>query len=168
MKYEELRSVALPLIESGGLINLSREELSALAGFPAGSFAHVTGMSFSAFVEMLRLDGHTGPSVLVAPFRTSNQELRKAQIVKAGLDVAQEVGFANLSRVEISKRAGVSITILSRYFVNLANLADQVMALAIERCALDVIAEGLASQHPRAVGMPRELKEAAVDYILSR
>lgn len=160
----DVKETAVRLAQEHGLINLTREMLAAECGFPVDSFQHNAGMTFSDMVVILEDEGHFGTANGVSRQR-ANPRLRKQQILEAAVAVAINVGYRNIGRTDVAEAAGVSQALISAYFGNLASLRDKVMAFAIEREVLEIVAQGLAGADPAARVAPQELKQKAAEFL---
>ena len=160
-----LRQAALNLIESEGLINVTRARLCELAGIPSGSFANVAGVGFTEFVERLMAEGHVGP--LDSPaIRRAHPVLRRAQLIAAATRIAEDKGFMSVGRAEVAKRCGVSVALVAKYIAcSTEDLSTEIMAHAVERGIAAVVAQGLAVRHPLATAAPEEIKAQAARHL---
>ena len=114
-----VKQIAIRLIKKDGLINLTRVGLCAQANIPDGSFVYVMGETFGTFADSLR--SYDLPRVNVSKKRRTSKKLRRDHILKVAksLDLAHSGKF---TRAEIAKRAGVSESLISRYFSTMKQL----------------------------------------------
>jgi len=159
-----VKAAAVRLANEVGLINLTRDMLALDCGFPADSFQHYTGVTFSALVEALEREGHTGPVTTVQRART-NPRLRKQQVLGAACAIAREIGYQNLGRPDVAEAAGVSQATVSHYFGTLDNLKALVMDYAVRHEMVEIVAQGLGSANEIAKDAPDDLKNRALDYL---
>lgn len=87
---------------------------------------------------------------------------RNRQILEAAIALAGERGFRQFSRRDVADRARVADGSVNNAFGTMPALHDAVMAAAIERKLLDIIAGGLAMAHPMARAAPQDLKDSAL------
>lgn len=85
---------------------------------------------------------------------------RKLELLALGLALAEKEGIQNVSRAKLAERSGMSEALLSYYWTATGFRAD-LLAAAILRENLTVIAQGLALRHPIALGAPLALRQAA-------
>jgi AcrR family transcriptional regulator len=90
------------------------------------------------------------------------------RIVEAAIQLAVERGYLNVSRDEITTRAGVSCGLVNYYFATVEGLWYVVMDEAIKREIPSIIADGLSAGNLVALGAPEALKNKAVRYLTSR
>ena len=69
---QTVRTIAINLARTDGLINLTRVGLCAAAGIPDGSFRHVTGQTINEFIDVIRPLRTYRPSRSVNSGRTRN------------------------------------------------------------------------------------------------
>lgn len=74
-------------------------------------------------------------------------------------------GFAKLTRNGVADRAGVAFGSVNNAYGTMDALRDAVMATALERNLLDIIAQGLAVGHPVARSASAATKEAALQRL---
>jgi len=86
---------------------------------------------------------------------------RKAQIVAAGLHLAQKHGWERVTREMVVRRLQISHSLVTRYFTAEA-FRDAMMTGAVEARDLRVVGQGLAAEHPIALAAPRRLRWAAL------
>ncbi len=164
MNRKEVKNIAIQMVKEIGLINLSRGDLCTRADIPDGSFRHIMGTSFAAFVAELSAEGVVSATVPVSKSRTS-PALRTDSILNAAVELAREVGYRHITRDAIAGRAGVSMGLVSRYFGTMAQLKKEVMRRAVKQQILEIIAQGLANNDDHAQKAPKGLKQQAVKLI---
>lgn len=92
---------------------------------------------------------------------------RDAALLDAALALAAASDYRSVTRAAVAERAGVSPGTVSNWAGDMGGLRAKVMHAAVERGALDVIAQGLAARDPIALGASVELRGAAAAQILS-
>lgn len=88
-----------------------------------------------------------------------------AQILDAAVAIASEHGWRSITRDRVAERAFVAQGSVNAHFGTIDALRDAVMQAAVERGLLDIVAAGLAEQHPAARAAPPEVKRAALDIL---
>lgn len=131
MTPEQIKKTAVKMAKERGLENISRNTLCARAGIPAGSFSHVMGRTFKAFIRELIDEGHGNVAGGKLEKRRIAPELRKDHIVATGLQLAEE--GLKLTRADVADRAGVSAGTVSKYFNTMPQLRRAVVRLAKQR-----------------------------------
>lgn len=87
---------------------------------------------------------------------------RNAAILEAAVALATERGFRKFNRNDVAARAGVAAGSVNNAFTTMDALHDAVMAQAVQRERLDIVAAGLAERHPTACAAPPALKDSAL------
>lgn len=161
MERNEVKQLAVKMVDEAGLINLSRADLCARAGIPDGSFLHIMGCTFAEFTEELKAEG-VSETVFPVKKKRANPALRKEHILNAAVSLAKDVGYQRITRDGIAERAGVSMGLVSSYFGTMVQLKNDVMRRAVKQGILEIIAQGLAAQDDHAKKAPKALKQQAV------
>lgn len=164
MKREQVKAVAIGMVKKSGLINLSRRELCEAAGIPDGSFPHVMECNFSEFVNELKAENVESGMVPVSKSRVP-AALRKEHILKVAVDMAIEDGYHRITRDGVAEKAGVSFSLVTKYFGTMNQLRKDVMRTAIKQSIPEIVAQGLANGDDRAKKAPAELKAQAATLI---
>lgn len=89
-------------------------------------------------------------------------ENRNRSVLEAALALAGERGWRKFSRNDVAARAGVAAGSVNNAYGTMDGLHDAVMANAVDRGLLPIIAEGLAARHPAACAAPQDLKDSAL------
>lgn len=160
MTKDDVKRIAIQMVQEEGLANLSRSELSKRAGIKDGSFLHVVGCSFSDLVAELQAEHVIGPSNPVNKTRT-NPALRKEAILGAAMDLSRAKGYRRVTREEVARRANVSAGLVSRYFGTMVQLQRDIIRKAIKDEELEIVAQGLAANDKHALKAPAELRTRA-------
>lgn len=164
MNREHIKKTAVAMVAEKGLINLARRELCERANVPDGSFPHVMGCTFGEFVEELRNENIEQGMAPVSK-RRAPAALRKEQLLDAAIELAGEEHYARITRDAVAERAGVSMSLVNKYFGTMTALRREVMRAAIKRGIPGIIAQGLANGDERAKKAPAELKAEAATLI---
>jgi len=165
MNREQIKEVAIGMVRGSGLINLSRRELCDRAGIPDGSFPHIMGCNFSAFVEELQLEDIRELSHSVSKTR-ANPQLRRDHILNVAVGMAKTAGYNKITRDKIAEGAGVSMGLVTRYFGTMSQLKTAIMRRAVKQGILEIIAQGLANGDDHAKNAPIELKTEAAAFLI--
>ena len=91
---------------------------------------------------------------------------RAQEILEAAVALATDLGLHNVTRDGVAERARVSTALVNRYWGTIAALLDQVVATAVERELLPILAQAILDKHPLALSAPRRLQERAARHIL--
>ena len=91
---------------------------------------------------------------------------RTREILEAGVAVALEHGLHSVTRERVSAQARVSTALVNLYFGTMAALRDRIVATAVERELLGIIAQAMLDKHPTALAAPRRLQERAARAML--
>ncbi len=164
--HNEIIKAAEKIVAEKGLVNLSQIDVCRAVGIPVGSFTHHMKYSFKDLVDELRGRGapqHTKRS-RVTKLRT-DPKLRKAHILNSALIVATRVGCHGVTRGEVAKVAGISGSLVSKYFGTMPKFKRTIMRTAIARQIPEVVAYGLANNDPYARKAPDNLKVRAINIL---
>ena len=126
MTPKHIKTVAVTMAAEKGLQNLSRSTLCARAQVPPGSFAHIMGKSFKAFIRELADEGHGGAVVEVTKTRI-DPALRRNHIVATAARLAEEHGLNGYTRDQVAGAAKVSASTVSAYFNTMPQLRRAVL-----------------------------------------
>ena len=163
MNKEHVNNAAIVMVREAGLINLSRRELCARAGIPDGSFVHVMNMSFSEYVATLKVEhGDTKGKHTVNKSRVVDPVMRRDQILNVAIELAKKSGYNNITRNDVADNAGVSMSLINRYFKTMPQLRRAVIRAAVANEVLEIIAQGLVNKDARARKASDELKSRAL------
>lgn len=110
-------------------------------------------------VEDCRLTGEARRS------RLEPQERRK-QLLDTALEVAESVGFENMTIGKVGRCAGCTQQLVSHYYGTREELRNAVMRAAVRRSVYRVIAQGLANGHPVALAAPRKLQKESLNTLI--
>ncbi len=167
MKREQIKEVAISMVRGSGLINLSRRELCEKCGIPDGSFPHIMGCNFFAFIEELQLEDIRELSHSVSKTR-ANPQLRRDNILNVAVGMAKSAGYNKITRDKIAEGAGVSMGLVTRYFGTMSQLKTAIMRRAVKQGILEIIAQGLANGDDHAKNAPIELKTEAAAFLIKQ
>lgn len=92
-------------------------------------------------------------------------EDRRAQLIAAGLDVAEEVGWYKVTRRAVAEKTSTAEALINRYFGNKDGFRDELMKEAVKRKLVPVIAEGLMYMSEPALKAPQKLRKEAQEYL---
>lgn len=87
---------------------------------------------------------------------------RISNILTAGLELAKEHGYQNVTREAIAEKAGMSTGLVSTRMGTMKELKRKLMREAIRVECLPVIAQGLAMRDPHARKCPEPLQKKAL------
>lgn len=89
-------------------------------------------------------------------------ENRNRAVLDAALRLALLRGYRNITRQQVADEAGVAVGSVNNAFGTMDGLRDAVMAAAVHRGDLPVIAQGLVDRHPAALNAPQAIKDSAL------
>lgn len=87
---------------------------------------------------------------------------RRAAFIDRGLQYAAQVGWASMTRDGFARHAGVATGLLGYYWPTWADFRESVMAEAVRRSVLGVVAHGLILGSTAARAAPTDLKQQAL------
>jgi AcrR family transcriptional regulator len=94
-----------------------------------------------------------------------NPLARKEQILNTAINLAIEKGYRHLTRRDIAKRMQCASALINHYFDTIENLRRIVLATALEREILPIIAENFVSLGQETAKIPDELKQKVIRYL---
>ncbi len=92
-------------------------------------------------------------------------ENRNRTVLEAAIALATQHGMGAVTRPRVARESGVATGTVSNAYGSMEGLRDAVMAAAVEREILPVIAQGLAERYAAAVSAPPDLKTRALAQI---
>lgn len=92
-------------------------------------------------------------------------ENRNRAVLDAAVALAERFGMAAVTRPRVSAESGLSTGTVSSAYGSMDGLRDAVMAAAVQREIVVIVAQGLAERHPAAVNAPAELKQRALEKL---
>jgi AcrR family transcriptional regulator len=92
-------------------------------------------------------------------------DLRRELILDAAIRLSAEIGYKSITRDAVANAAGISSTLVGKYYPTMIQLKTAVMEEAIARRSVEVVAQGLATRHPLALRIDDELRQEVVDYL---
>ncbi len=98
--------------------------------------------------------------------KRTNAEVRKEEILTAGLEIAKASGLAAVSGRSIAAALGVTRTTVMYHISSMPVLRRDIMRLAIKAEELAVIAEGLATGSLIAKNAPEALRRRAAEGLI--
>lgn len=162
----EIKQTARELADRHGLIHLTRRMVAEAAGIPDGSFIAKAGCTFTQLVCELQEEGvGVGREFDGSRPRASHPELRRSLLVAAALDEAREVGYQQVTRQGVAKRANCAPSLVSHYFGNSDQLGTVIISAAVVQQDAEILAQGLANGDALAKTAPQELKEQAAKLL---
>lgn len=97
--------------------------------------------------------------------KTRRPQERIAEILTAGLKLAEEKGFNKVTRTDVANATGFGAGTINFHFGNMGQLQDKIMREAVRRGVLRVLAQGLIVRHKEALKASEELRAQAADLI---
>ncbi len=92
-------------------------------------------------------------------------ENRNRTVLEAAIGLAEQHGMQAVTRPRVARESGLALGTVSNAFGSMDGLRDAVMAAAVDREILPVIAQGLAERYPAAVNAHPDLKSRALAKI---
>lgn len=94
-------------------------------------------------------------------------EDRDGRILDAAIELAEADSFQWLTRDAVAARAEVSPGTVSNAYGTMADLKRAVLAAAVERRILSIVAEGAGVRHPIIMAAPEELRKEALATLIA-
>jgi AcrR family transcriptional regulator len=95
----------------------------------------------------------------------ADPEERREQLLRAAIEEATAVGYQNITREGVAKRADVSKSLVSHYFDTVDLLRRLILSHAIEHEVLPIIAQAMAAQDKQVRLAEPALKQRAASYL---
>lgn len=92
-------------------------------------------------------------------------KLRREEILKAGLLVAEKHGYSKVTREKIAAELEISGPAIQYHFRTMQQLRNDLMRFAVKKCNLRVIAQGIAANDKTALKAPAGLRRQALEAI---
>jgi len=160
-----ITNIALDMIHTNGVINLSRLELCERAGIPDGSFQYHTGVSFTEFVSRIKKVVVADTTIHPVIKLRADPALRKDHILNSAIVIAMEKGYNKITRDDVAETAGVSMGLITYYFETMNQLKRDIMRTAVKRGIVEIVAQGLTNKDRHALKASKELKTKAAHLI---
>ena len=91
---------------------------------------------------------------------------RKAAILDAAIEVAEDTHYLHMTRSQIAEKAGVSTPLVQHYFGNMPELRKAVMLEAVKRGLVYLVAQGLVAGDVNVKGATEWLRLKAAAWIV--
>jgi len=166
MNREQIKDLAVRMAKENGLVNLSRSGLCAAAEIPDGSFTHIVGCSFTDFILEVRKEVPNELAFKKVVKTRTNPQLRKDSILAAAVQASEECGYMKVTSQQIADLAGVSPSLVWKYFGTMNGLRRAIMRRAVTEQNIKVIAQGLDAGDNQARRAPEEIIEKAQSLAL--
>lgn len=92
---------------------------------------------------------------------------RKANLLKAGLLAAEEIGYNKVTRITVAERANVSESLVQFYFRDMDELREALIVSAVDSHNLPVLAQAIGALHPTALNIPRPLFRKIINFLIN-
>jgi AcrR family transcriptional regulator len=90
---------------------------------------------------------------------------RRAQIIAAGLALAEDVGYLSVTRDAVASKAGLGAGTVSYYYGSMDELRDAIVSEAVRLEKVEVVARALADKHPAVSRLKPALKQLAKAHL---
>lgn len=97
--------------------------------------------------------------------RYNDSSERRIQILDAAMELAGKIGYQNITREMVATAANTSCALVTWYFSPMESLKRIVMATAIEREILPIIAQGLSLGDEQTLTIRKELKQKVLVFL---
>lgn len=142
-----------------GLAYITRNAVAKRAGLPAGSL-RLYGSMAEIKRKVAAMEPTADPGNLDR--YQAGRAARDEQILTAALALAETGNYRDLTRAAVAAAADVSPGTVSNWAGDMDGLRGMVMAAAVTRHVLAVVAQGLAVRDPIALAAPDGLKADAL------
>ena len=93
--------------------------------------------------------------------KRAKPDVRKDEILRAGVTLAVTKGYSNLTRDDIATFIGIVPGTIQYHFGTVKKLRSEIMRHAVKTGNAAVVAQGLANMDPQAKKADEELQKAA-------
>lgn len=83
---------------------------------------------------------------------------RDTRILDAAIELAKADGYQWITRAQVCARAEVSAGTVNNAYGDMRGLKRAVLRAAVEQGIIEIVAQGLADNHPIALEAPAEIK----------
>lgn len=90
----------------------------------------------------------------------------KAAILSAAVSLARRRGLRKVTRLTVSEDAGIATGTVNYHFDTMAKLRDAVVAVAVEKKIMPIIAEAIISKHRGVKGLPTGIRSQALHSLV--
>lgn len=97
--------------------------------------------------------------------RREEPETRRKEILNAAIVLSLENGYQNITRESVAASAHTSCALVTWYFQTMDNLKSEVMAQAIEKHIVPIVAQGLSMGDSQALNIGMLLKEKVLNHL---
>lgn len=90
---------------------------------------------------------------------------RQTEMIQTALELAEKIGFGNLTRENIGHACGLVPSMVNARFGTMTEMRRTIIRAAIKNETLPVIAYLIATNHPAAKNIPSDLKFRALAHL---
>lgn len=159
---EKVIAKAIELGNSVGLVNLSRQDVSDVAGIKDGSFPSIMGMSFSELLNDIKPHCPLFIESVGITKKRLDQAVRKDLILAQVLDLCEEHHYTNVTRPMISEGLGISERLVTHHFETMKKFQRELIRYAIQTRRLVVIGQAVAAKNQYVKDIEPELRAEAL------
>jgi AcrR family transcriptional regulator len=94
----------------------------------------------------------------------ADPEVRHQQLMDAAIQISKTDGWSKLTRTKVAAQAQVAASLINFYFGDKEAFRTAVMAEAVSRNLVSVVAEGLLYRNEAALNAPPLLRKRAEEY----
>jgi AcrR family transcriptional regulator len=97
--------------------------------------------------------------------RENDPAIRREEILSAASELANKIGYQNITRDAVASLVGISSGLIALYFNTMAQLKAAVMRRAIEKEILPIIAQGLSLGDIQTQEVAPDLKKRVIEFL---
>jgi AcrR family transcriptional regulator len=96
-----------------------------------------------------------------------NKKQRREHLLNIAINIALQKGYYNVLRKDIAKVANISPALINHYFKTIDNLKKEIVATAVKRGILNIIAQAISINRNRLLKLKLtpELKKEVANLI---
>ena len=106
-----------------------------------------------------------GVSYMTRAKRTRHN-VRREQLIDVAIKISTEIGYNKLTREKVMREVDVTASLLGYYFPRMSDLKNAVMDAAVERGIVEIIAQGITLNDPRALTINPQIKLQVISFMM--
>lgn len=97
--------------------------------------------------------------------KRTSPEIRREQILEAAIKLSIKFGYTKITRDKIAEATKTASSLIAKYYPRMQDVKNAVMEAAIKREVVEIIAQGLTLNDPRALKINKSIKRKVMSYI---
>ncbi len=97
--------------------------------------------------------------------KRKNPIIRKNILLCTAIKLSIKVGYRNLTRDALAKKARVSPALINHYFFTIDQLKEEILKQAIKLEIVEIIAQALGARDLHKIKISEDLKQKTLSYL---